>query len=70
MIAACGLQDQKVLFVKADSAPVLVQSSRNLPKVKMTHLGSLATYDVLAADVVLFTRSALERLVENRGQRG
>jgi len=70
VIEVCGLHDQKVLFVTAENASVLVLSSRNLPKVKMAHLGSLATYDVLAADVVLFTRSALERLVENRGQRG
>ena len=70
IIVACGLADQKVLFVTVDSSPVLIKSSRNLPKVKTTHLGSLSTYDLLATDVVLFTRQAFDRLVEKRGQRG
>jgi ribosomal protein L4 len=29
------------------------------------HVGSLGTYDVVAADVVLFTRQALDKLVEH-----
>lgn len=70
VIEACGLKDQKVLFVTGESSPVLIKSSRNLPKVKIAHLGSLATYDLLATDVVLFTRQAFDRLVENRGYRG
>ena len=70
VIEACGLKDQKVLFITMESSPVLLKSSRNLPKVKMAHLGALSTYDLLAADVVLFTRQAFDRLVENRGQRG
>ena len=69
VIEACGLKDQKVLFVTVESSPVLIKSSRNLPKVKIAHLGSLATYDLLAADVVLFTRQAFDQLVENRGHR-
>lgn len=70
VIEACGLKGQKVLFVTVDSSPVLLKSSRNLPKVKTTHLGSLSTYDLLATDVVLFARQAFDRLVEKRGQRG
>ena len=70
VIEACGLKDQKVLFITLESSPVLIKSGRNLSKVKMAHLGSLSTYDLLAADVVLFTRQAFDRLIENRGQRG
>ena len=70
VIEACGLKGQKVLFVTVDSSPVLLKSSRNLPKVKTTHLGVLSTYDLLATDVVLFARQAFDRLVEKRGQRG
>ena len=70
VIAACGLKDQKVLFVTAENAPVLVKSSRNLPKVSTTHLSSFGTYDLMGADAVLFTRQALERLVETHGQQG
>ncbi len=70
VIEVCGLKGQKVLFVTVESCPVLIKSSRNLPKVKIAHIGSLSTYDLLAADVVLFTRQAFDRLVETRGQRG
>ena len=44
VVEACGLKGQKVLFVTAENAPVLVKSSRNLPKVNATHLGSLGTW--------------------------
>ena len=69
VIEACGLKGQKVLFVTAENAPVLVKSSRNLPKVNATHLGSLGTYEVVRADAVLFTRQALDSLVEGHGQK-
>ncbi len=69
IVEACGLKGQKVLFVTAENAPVLVKSSRNLPKVNATHLGSLGTYEVVRADAVLFTRQALDSLVEAHGQK-
>ena len=69
IVEACGLKGQKVLFVTAENAPVLVKSSRNLPKVTATHLGSLGTYEVVRADAVLFTRQALDSLVEAQGQK-
>ena len=69
VIEACGLKGQKVLFVTAENAPVLVKSSRNLPKVNATHLGSFGTYELVRADAVLFTRQALDSLVEGHGQK-
>ena len=62
---ACGLSDQKVLFVTPENTSVLVKSSQNLRKINTMHVGSLGTYDVVAADVVLFTRQALDKLVEH-----
>lgn len=70
VLTACGLKGQKVLLVTADSAPVLVKSCRNIPAVKMAHVGTLGTYDVLAADAVLFTRQALQRLAETSADEG
>ena len=67
IIEACGLAGQKVLVVTPESAPVLFKSCRNLPGVDMTPVGSLGTYEVVAADVVLFTRQALEKLVQIHG---
>jgi len=70
IIAACGLAGQKVLVVTPESAPILFKSCRNLPGVSMTPAGSLGTYDVVAADVVVFTRQALDKLVEVHGEQG
>jgi large subunit ribosomal protein L4 len=70
VLAACGLKDQKVLFVTAENAPILVKSSRNLPRVHTTHVGTLGTYDVVAAEVVLFTLQALNKLVQVHGPEG
>lgn len=65
VIDACGLNDLKVLFVTPENASTLVKSSRNIQSINTTHVGSLGTYDVVAADVVLFTRQALDKLVEH-----
>ena len=70
IMEACGFKDQKLLFVTAENAPILVLSSRNLPKVDITHLGSLGTYDLMKADAVLFTRQAFEKFVETQRQVG
>jgi len=64
VIEACGLEGQKVLFVAPENVPVLVRSCRNLPRVRMTHVETLCAYDVVAADVVLFTRKALGKLAQ------
>lgn len=68
VIDACGLKGQKVLFVTPENAPVLCKSSRNIPTVKITHIGSLSAYDVIAADVILFTRQALDRLAQTQAE--
>ena len=65
VIDACGFDGRKVLFITPENANVLVKSSRNIQRVSMTHVGSLGTYDVIAADVVLFTRLAWDKLVEH-----
>jgi large subunit ribosomal protein L4 len=49
-----------VLLVLAERDEFVEKSFRNLPQVKLVSLGALATYDVLYADWVLFTREALE----------
>ena len=68
VMAACGVSGKKVLFVTADYAPVLLKSCRNIPAVKMTPVAALGTYDLLAADTVLFTRKALDLLGERLPQ--
>ncbi|MEE3234053.1 MAG: 50S ribosomal protein L4 [Candidatus Latescibacterota bacterium] len=65
VLNACGLVGPKVLFVTPEKVSVLVQSSGNLRHVKTTHVGSLGAYDVIASDIVLFTRHAMDRLNEH-----
>ena len=43
----------------------MVQSSGNLKRVKTTHVGSMGAYDLIASDIVLFTRDAMDRLNEH-----
>ncbi|RJP27865.1 MAG: 50S ribosomal protein L4 [Actinobacteria bacterium] len=60
---ALGVEDY-VLLVLADEDENLVKSVRNLPFVEVTWVQHLNTYDILANDRLIFTRSSLERLQE------
>ena len=62
VVDACGLSGLRLLFVTPESNPVLLKSGRNLPGVEIQPVGTLCTYDILNADVVLFTRQALDKL--------
>lgn len=67
ILKACGLENTKVLFVTPKPEINLIKSSRNIPGVDMTHTGTLGAYDILSADVVVFTRQALTDLEEHFG---
>ena len=70
VIDACGLTGRWVLFVTPENKPVLVKSGRNIPGMKIRHAAGVSTYDVVASDVVLITRSAVDALVGARTQTG
>ena len=63
-IQMLGLKDQKVVFVTPSSSVVLVKSCRNIPGVQIRPVGTLCTWDIASADVVLFTRQALQTLIQ------
>ena len=50
----------RILLVVAGRDENVEKSFRNLPYVKLDHVGQLATYDVLYADWIVFTKDALE----------
>jgi large subunit ribosomal protein L4 len=54
--------DGKVLVVLPEPQEAVEKSFRNLPTVRVTFAPSLSTYDVLRADRVLFTTTALDVL--------
>ena len=60
---ALGVDDY-VLLVLVEQDENLVKSMRNLPFVDIIDVQHLNTYDILANDRVIFTRSSLEKLQE------
>jgi large subunit ribosomal protein L4 len=72
---AAGLLDAlelrgKVLVVIDEPDETVEKSFRNLPFVKIDYPGNLSTFDLLAADRVLFTAEALDTLVQAAGASG
>jgi large subunit ribosomal protein L4 len=61
VLDALGL-DGKVLLILAGPDEAVEKSFRNLPHVKIDYPRNISTYDVLAADKVLFTTEALDAL--------
>jgi large subunit ribosomal protein L4 len=61
VIQALGLPG-RVLLVLAAPDEAVEKSFRNLDQVRVDYPGNLSTYDVLSADSVLFTSSALDVL--------
>ena len=69
VISACGLEEAgRILFITPRSVPVLVKSSRNIPGVTLRPAGTVCTYDVVSADVVVLTRKAVDVLAEVHGR--
>jgi large subunit ribosomal protein L4 len=52
------------MLVTGDRQPLLERVTNNLPRVRCTLAHQLNAYDLLAADKIVFTRDALERLGE------
>jgi large subunit ribosomal protein L4 len=56
----------RILLVLPERQEAVEKSFRNLPHVRITTTPSLGTYEVVAADRVLFTRPAIEALGAGR----
>jgi large subunit ribosomal protein L4 len=59
LLATLGIAGRKLLLVVDGLEEAAIKSFRNLPTVHMLTFDQLNTYDVLASDVVLFTRDSL-----------
>jgi large subunit ribosomal protein L4 len=69
IVKACGLSGQKVLFVIPENQPVVVKSCRNVPNVVVRSAQGVGTYDIVASDVLLLTRKAVDALMLARGDK-
>jgi len=54
----------KTLWVTAAPDPILVRSAANVPGLKVVAAASLNLHDVLAADYLVLTRPAVDRVAE------
>lgn len=73
LLGALELAAAKVLIVCARRDDAVSKSFRNLPGAHVLDVGQLNTYDVLAADVVVFEQAALDALPQrplSRRERG
>jgi len=64
-LAAAGIEGRVLVVLAAEDpqAEAVDRAFRNLPKAAFALHGSLATYDVLVADAIIFTAPAYERFV-------
>ena len=62
-----GLDKSKVLLILSEKDNNVIKSFRNLPKAKVLLVEGLNTYDILNADHVLVTKSAVEKINERLG---
>ncbi len=62
-----NLDKSKVLLVLSEKDVNVIKSFRNLPKAKVLLVEGLNTYDLLNADHVLVTKSAVEKINERLG---
>jgi large subunit ribosomal protein L4 len=64
---AAGFRDRKVCFITETAEPGMVRSCRNIPGVQVLTRDTLNVYDLLDAEVLLFTPDALEKVGEVYG---
>ncbi|GBC86118.1 50S ribosomal protein L4 [bacterium HR12] len=68
VLEALGLEGKVLLVLPGPTEDGAVEKSfRNLPNVRIAYAPSLGTYEVLAADRVLFTQAALD-VIEGGGE--
>jgi large subunit ribosomal protein L4 len=63
-MAAAGLGGRKVCLITAQSQPTVVKSCRNIPGLGVLTRNSMNVYDLMNAEVLVFTVGALEGLKE------
>ena len=70
-LAGAGIEGRVLIVLDPDdeSSVSVDRAFRNLSNAAFTLYGSLGTFDVIVADAIVFTKSALERF-SNRGKEG
>jgi large subunit ribosomal protein L4 len=64
IIGKLGLEEKKCLILHEGQDEHLVLSSRNIPKVSYSRAPLINAYDILNADVLVFTKAGLDKVQE------
>ena len=64
MLKGLSMTDRKTLFVLPATDMNVVLSGRNLPKTRVVSVDSLNTYELLHADLLVFSEASIQRLSE------
>ncbi len=64
MLKALGLGGEKTIMLLGGKSDVIVKSSRNIPKTSVALAREAHAYQIMNSDVVLFTKSAVDRVCE------
>jgi len=64
MLDALGLAREKTMLLLAQKDDVLYKSSRNIQKTSVAMAGEVHTYEVMNSDVLLFMKSAIDKVRE------
>lgn len=62
MIQMLEIRGQKILLLTDGTAENTVKSCRNIPRLSVLPVSQVSTYDVVNADVLVLTRSAVSRI--------
>ena len=57
-----NLQGQKALLLTAEKSDNVVKSCQNIPRLSILPISQVSTYDIVQADALILTQSALERI--------
>lgn len=63
-LKGAGLHGRKVCVITRESNPTFVRSCRNIPRISVLHGGAINVYDMVNADVLVFTTGALDLMKE------
>jgi len=64
MLKALGIAQEKIVFLVKDNDKIIYKSSRNIPKLSIENVTNANTYEIMNSGVVLFTKSAVEKITE------
>jgi large subunit ribosomal protein L4 len=64
MLNALGIEKDKTIFLFGNRDDILNKSSRNIPTIQVTMAENAHTYEVMNSDILLFMKSALDRVKE------